>query len=462
MEDPWSNNFTFFKTLTLSKGAELSIGITVFILLLIISFLVSCVESAFMTSNAALINKEASEGDKRAIKVKQMLEDPNRFLATIQIINTMIAFINGAISSIIFKNSIDTYLNTANVFNNSLKVFYEILKTVGLTLLTAYFQVIFGELVAKRVGMKWPEKISKNLMSFVKIFYYLFYPLVWVFMSSTTIFARIFGVKKGDEIRQITEEQIKVMVDASAKSGDIQTSEQEIIQNVFEFNDTTVDEVMKHRTEVIAFELNTPQEELFQELKNLTYSRYPIYEESIDNVVGVLHVKDILNHFYSGSKKQFKINKVMRKPTFIFEGKKINELFAEMKKNKVHFAIVVDEYGGTAGIVTMEDLIEEVLGDISDEYDKDDQMFKENKDGSYQVNGLIPLFDLKEKIEIDLPTEDYDTLSGFMIAQYNHIPQNNDVIEFSYNGYIFKSIEILEMVVTKAIIKKEEDSVELA
>ena len=430
---------------------RLFISITAFIILLIISFLVSSCETAFLASNPALVEKDVEAKKRGAKLLDKLIHNPNRFLASIQIVNTLIAFINGAIASTIFK---DNFLSHFPALNN--KTWFDIITTIVITIITAYFQVVFGELVPKRIGMKWPEKIARILTPFVVIFYYLFYPLVWLLIGSTSLFARIFGVKPGDEVRNISEDDIKVLVEAGAKSGDIETKEQELINNVFEFSDTIVSDIMHHRPEIVAFNKDISQDELFKKLTNLTFSRYPIYDGSIDKIIGILHFKDLLKFFLSKDKsKKFDLLKLINKPFFVFEGQKIAEVFQEMQKKKVHFAVVIDEYGGTGGIITLEDLIEEVLGDISDEYDKDEHIIKELKPNTYQVSGQVLLVDLNQKItDILLPETEFDTLSGFIINKINHLPNSDEVISFNYNNYLIKALSIKNMTIQKVLITK--------
>ncbi len=447
--DPLSNlintNYYYFDFI-------LGIAISSFIGLLIISFLVSACETAFLASNPALIEKDCEDKKRGAKLLYKLIHNPNRFLASIQIVNTLIAFINGAIASVIFRDNFISHFPRSYLT----KTWFNILTTIFITLLTAYFQVVFGELVPKRVGMKWPEKIARILTPFVIIFYYLFYPLVWLLIGSTSLFSRIFGVKPKDAVRIISEDDIKVMVEAGAKSGDIETKEQELINNVFEFSDTLVSDIMHHRPEIVAFDKEISKEELFKKLSTLTYSRYPIYDESIDKIIGILHFKDLLKFFLSKDKnKKFDLLKLIHKPYFVFEGQKISEVFQEMQKKRVHFAVVIDEYGGTGGIITLEDLIEEVLGDISDEYDNDSLTIKELKNGKYQVSGQVLLSDLNQRIsDIELPENDYDTLSGFMISQINHLPSDDEVVSIKFNDYLFKAMAIKNMIIKKVLISK--------
>lgn len=454
MEDPGSPRFLLNNILANTSSIKplwLAVGIASFVIIIILTGVISLAETAFVSSSHANIEHIVNEKkSKKARRVLKMQENPNRFLSTIQVINTLFSFINGAITSSIFIAYTQGFLPN---MSEALKIVYSILITVGITILTTYFQIVFAELVPKRVGMKLPEKTIIRLINFVLFWYYLFYPFVWFLTISTTGVARIFGVKKGDEIKPVTEEDIKVMAAARGKEGAEEAAESNYINSIFEFNDTTVKEIMTHRTDVAAIDIKSTKDEVFNAVKDLSYTRYPVYEGTVDNIVGVLHVKDLTKYLME-PKSQFKLTKFIREVHFVYEGKKINELFKEMKANKLHLAVVVDEYGGTAGIVTLEDVIEEVFGDIDDEYDTTEQEITKISDTRFEVVGHIYLEELESEFKIDFPEDEYDTLSGFMISQYGKIPEDDDVIEFEYEGYKFRSLIIEDFVVQKVLIEK--------
>lgn len=438
----------------------LALSIIAIIILIIFSFIISMVEAGFMTVSPAIIEQLSNDKEykynKKALKVFNLLKNPNKFLTTIQVVNTLIAFINGAIASSQFNDFI--YYIFGLTIDNPNYTLFTILITVFITLFIAYFQITFGEVVAKRVGMKYSLKVSIHFTIIPILFYYPLFPFIWFLSVSTQFFASLFGVKKGDEIKRITEEDIISLSSSASDKGQIDKEESEMIENIFEFDDTDVYEVMTHRTEIVSIDVSTSKDELFEMIATERYTRYPVYENTVDNVIGILHVKDVLK--YLNDTDSFNIKDVLREPYFVPESKKINTLFYEMKKTKTHIAIVIDEYGGLAGVITIEDLIEEIIGDIDDEFDDLEKHITQIEDDHYISDGLIDLDSVEDELSINLPIEQYDTLSGFMISLIERLPLDDEVITVVYNGYKFQSLEILNKVITKVDIKKIQEDEE--
>ena len=245
------------------------------------------------------------------------------------------------------------------------------------------------------------------------------------------------------------------MIDVGEEKGSIEEEEKELINNVFEFNDKTVSEVMIHRTEVYAIDVTSKLEDILSELKEYKYSRIPVYEENIDNIVGVLFIKDLLAHVYS--KKEVRIKKIMRDAYFVSKSKPINELFKEMQKNKQQLAIVVDEYGGTAGIITMEDMLEELVGNIFDEYDDVEKDYEKIDDNTFMIDGSVSIYDLRKILGVQIPEGDYDTLSGYLIELLGRIPEDDEkpVIETKQVTYKIEEYEEKRILWVKACINKD-------
>lgn len=245
-----------------------------------------------------------------------------------------------------------------------------------------------------------------------------------------------------------------MMVDVGEEKGSIEEEEKELINNVFEFNDKTVSEVMIHRTEVYAIDVTSKVEDILGELKEYKYSRIPVYEESIDNIVGVLFIKDLLAYAYS--KKEVKIKRIMRPAYFVSETKPINEFFKEMQRDKQQLAVVLDEYGGTAGIITMEDIIEELVGNIFDEYDDVEKDYEKIDDNTFMIDGSVSIYDLRKILDIDIPEGDYDTLSGYLIELLGRIPgdDENPVIETEKVTYKIEEYEEKRILWVKACKNK--------
>ena len=315
------------------------------------------------------------------------------------------------------------------------------------------FSLVFGELVPKRIAMKNPEKIAFGSIGVIRLIHIIASPIVNFLNFSTNSICKLFGIGPQDE-ETVTEEEIRMMVDVGEEKGSIDEEEKELINNVFEFNDKTVSEVMIHRTEVYAIEIGSNIEDILSELKEYKYSRIPVYEENIDNIVGVLFIKDLLAYAYT--KKEVKIKKIMRPVYFVSESKPINEFFKEMQRDKQQLAIVLDEYGGTAGIITMEDIIEELVGNIFDEYDDVEKEYEKIDDNTFLINGSVSIFDLRKILEIDIPEGDYDTLSGYLIELLGRIPQDDEkpVIETEKVTYKIEEYEEKRILWVKACKNK--------
>lgn len=403
-------------------------------------------EMAFITINDNKIRFLADEGDLKAKKVLLVLETPTRFLSTIQIGVTLAGFLASAFASDQFSEPL------VKILLNYISIDEDVIKTISvviITLLLSYITLVFGELVPKRIAMSKAEPIAFGVVGILRVISIVALPFVNFLSFTTNSVLRLFGFNPDEEPNQVTEEEIRMMVDVGEEKGTIRETEKEMINNIFEFDNKLVSEVMTHRREISGIPVEATLAEVKKILKNEQYTRFPIYDDSIDNIVGIVHLKDLLKYYDQAKTKTFSLQKIMRKPYFVPESKHIDELFFELQKNNTHFAVVIDEYGGTAGIITIEDLIEEIVGDISDEYDEDEKLIAQISENTYDLNASIELEELEERCGLDLPNEDYDTLSGFLIGLLGRIPLNHEQIDLEYEGILFKVLKIED----KRIIK---------
>ncbi|MBE5806424.1 MAG: HlyC/CorC family transporter [Clostridiales bacterium] len=394
--------------------------ITVLVILIMVNAFFAATEIAFISINDAKISKQANEGNKKAKQIKNMLKNPSKFLATIQIGITLAGFLSSAFASEAFATRLAPVLD--KVFPLGIS-FWNSVSIVIVTLILSYFSLVFGELVPKRVAMKYSSKIANFAVGFIGILSIVTAPFVKFLTFSTNIISKLFGVSENDE-EVVTEEDIRDLVDVSEEKGVIEEEEKEMINNVFEFNDKVVSEVMKHRTEVFAMDINSNVKNIIKMLDKNKYSRVPIYEDSIDNIKGVLYVKDLFKYVHSN--KEINIKDTLRKAYFVSENKPINEVFRELQINKIQLAVVVDEYGGTAGIITMEDIIEELVGNIFDEYDEEEIEYEVIDENTYMINGNMTIYDFEKIVKIEIPEGDYDTISGYLIEQLGRIPNEKE------------------------------------
>ena len=417
-------------------------------------------EIAFISLNDAKIDILAKEGNKKAKKIKNMLINPSKFLATIQIGITLAGFLSSAFASEAFASKLAPILNNLIPFL-SLEVWNSI-SIILITIILSYFTLIFGELVPKRMAMKNYEKIAFATIGIIRAISIIMAPFVKFLTVSTNLVSRLFGVSETDE-ETVTEEEIRMMVDVGEEKGTIDKEEREMINNVFEFNDTCVSEIMVPRTEIYAVDMNMSISKVIEEITNdddFRYSRLPVYDETIDEIKGVVYIKDIL---LSTKNKNVKIKTLVKEAYFVPETKPVNELFEELRKNRKQIAIVVDEYGGTAGIVTMEDILEEIVGEIYDEYDEVEKIYEKIDENTYIINGFMAVSEVEKILDIEIPEGDYDTISGYLIEELGRIPSEKEkpIIETKEVTYKVEKVKDKRIVKIKAckneIVEDDED-----
>lgn len=429
--------------------------IFILVILIALNAFFAASEIAFISLNDAKIEKQAKEGNKKAIQIEKMLKMPSKFLATIQIGITLAGFLSSAFASDAFADQL------APIFNSWIPaISLQTWKTISIILITiilSFFTLVFGELVPKRLAMKNYEKISFATIGIIRAISIVTAPFVKLLTWVTNSISKIFGVNESDE-ETVTEEEIKMMIDQGEEKGTIEEDEKELINNVFEFNDITVSEIMTHRTDIFAVDINITMSELMQEIAESDYknSRIPVYDETIDEIKGILYVKDILKNIH---KKSFKVKNIMKEAYFVPQNKMINELFKEFQKNKIQIAIILDEYGGTAGLITMEDILEELVGDIYDEYDEIEEEFKKIDENTYLISGSMTIYDVNKLLDAKIPEGDYDTLSGFLQEKLGRIPQDeeNPIIETKEVTYKIEDYEDKRIISVKACKNNTEE-----
>lgn len=427
------------------------IQILVLILLITLNAFFASAEMAFVSLNDAKIEKEAKGGNKKAKQIHKMLQEPSKFLATIQIGITLAGFLSSAFASESFADEL------APILNNLIPIGLATWNTISIVLITiilSYFTLVFGELVPKRFAMKNCEKVAYASVGVIKAISLVTAPFVRFLTFSTNFVSKLFGVSAQDE-ETVTEEEIRMMVDVGEEKGAIEETEKELINNVFEFNDKVVSEVMIHRTEIFAVDIKNNISDVLNQIDDVKYSRIPVYDESIDDIKGVLYTKDLIKVLKK--QKDVKVKTIMRDAYFVSENKPIDDLFRELQKSKMQMAIVLDEYGGTSGIITMEDIIEELVGNIFDEYDDVELDYEKIDDNTFIINGNVSIHDAKKILEVNIPEGDYDTLSGYLIEELGRIPEDDEkpVIETQKVTYKIEEYEDKRIVKVKACKNKD-------
>ena len=397
--------------------------ILILIILILLNAFFAASEIAFISLNDAKIDIEAKEGNKKAKKIKKMLENPSKFLATIQIGITLAGFLSSAFAAEKFAGELSPILyNTMPIFSLGL---WNKISIILITVILSYFTLVFGELVPKRIAMKNSEKIAYKSIGIIRIISIIMAPFVKFLTFSTNMISKAFGVSETDE-ETVTEEEIRMMVDVGEEKGTIDETEKKMINNVFEFNDKTVSEIMIPRTEIYSLNMDLSISEAIEQMTKddeFRYSRVPVYDETIDDIKGIVYVKDIL---LSKQNKNSKIKNIIKDALFIPETKPVNELFAELRKNRKQIAIVVDEYGGTSGLVTMEDILEEIVGEIYDEYDEVEDIYQEIDENTFLLSGSMAIYEVENLLDIEIEEGDYDTLSGYLVEKLGRIPEEDE------------------------------------
>ena len=394
----------------------------VLIILIGLNAYFAATEIAYISLNDAKIEKQAKEGNKKAKQIEKMLKTPSKFLATIQIGITLAGFLSSAFASDTFAEMLAPNLYQLMPFI-SLSAWKNI-SIIVITIILSFFTLIFGELVPKRLAMKHYEKIAFATIGVIRAISIVTSPFVKLLTVCTNGASKLYVIGENEK-ESVTEEEIKMMVSQGQEKGTIKREEQELINNVFELNDITVSEIMRHRKDIFAVDINISTEELLEELsqEEYRYSRIPVYEETIDEIKGILYVKDVLKNI---NKKSFKVKNVVKEAYFVSQNRLINEVFRELQKNKKQIAIILDEYGGTAGLITMEDILEELVGDIYDEYDEEEKEFEKIDDNTYILSGSLPIYDVNKLLDADIPEGDYDTISGYLQDKLGRIPEDDE------------------------------------
>lgn len=420
--------------------------IVMMIFLIFLSAVFNATEVALVVVSDNKVNLDADRGNKKALLIQKFTEKPKSYLTTIQVVITLIALVNGAIALHTFKDDVIILLNSTNQFVEPLVI-------VIIALFLLVFHVVLGQLIPKRLGSKYPDQVAYGMIGFIYNLNKLLSPIIWLLNQLASLFGRLVGLDPHDVERKMTEEEIRTIVEASSKTGNIDEDESEMIQNIFDFSDTTVDEIMTHRTEISALNVKSTKSQVIEYIKSEQFTRFPVYEGNIDHIIGTLHVKDLLKYLDNPEEK-FSVKDLIREPYFIPESKRTSELFKEMQKQKNHIAVVIDEYGGTAGIVTVEDLIEEIVGNIFDEYDEVEDEVTQIDDFVYVIEGLTNISEVEDIIKANLPVEEYDTLSGFILGQLGRFPHDNEEVTIMFNGFKFEILGTDDKIITKVRVTK--------
>jgi CBS domain containing-hemolysin-like protein len=397
------------------------------VLIVLNAFFVAA-EYGLVTARRTKIIELHHQGNRRARDVLRITSSPPQFIAAMQLGVTLTSLGIGALGEQALSRAFENYMAT-------------IVAVLVAYLILTFVHVVIGELVPKGIALGHSEGTALAVAVPVRVFFTVFGPLVWVLRKSTEVVLRAFGLEEpGAESEAMSEAELRMLLSRSSESGEIEQEERGMIEKVFDFADKDAADVMVPRPEVVALSIDLPPEEALRAVVDSPYTRYPVYRESLDNVIGILHVRDLFAAMWERGIEAVHLEELLRAPYIVPETKDLASLLHEFRRTKTHFAIVVDEYGGMAGILTLEDLIEEIVGEIEDEFDIPEEQIEQIDEDNYRIDGMFPIDEFNERFGTDLPDDDYHTIAGFVFGQLGRAPQPGD--EVIHDGMRFDVIDV--------------------
>ena len=421
--------------------------------LMILNAIVEAMVTAFENVSELTVEKRTEEGDKKAKLVAYLMEHHRRYITVTDLLRVLT--ISGM--AIVYYHYFLKYISNAVRNGITTRPVLVVLLTAVITALILMVVELFAIKIPKKAAYKHAEGFSFATARLLRLLMTILGPFAWVIEIITVGCLRLFNIKASELEETVTEEELISTVTEAQESGVLEAEEAEMIHNIFEFDDKEVNDIMTHRKNMIAVDADMTLEEAMKFMLNEAYSRFPVYEESVENIIGILHLKDVLKIYVSGNParmKQRKVRSITRKPYFVPDTQSLDVLFHDMQKKKIHMAFAIDEYGQTAGLVTMEDILEEIVGDIQDEYDSEEEDITEEAEGIYLVKGLTSLEDLSEVLELDMTEEDFDTLNGLMVSELGHIPTEGEQFCMNYHNCQMEIVEVKNKMITLARITK--------
>lgn len=416
-------------------------------------------EVALISLKPATVRRLGTEGGRRGHRLADLVGNSGRFLATVQVGVTFAGFMASAFAADTFSEPVTGWLYGLGFQFLSKKILGGVIM-VAITILLSYISLVFGELVPKQLGLRYAEAVALNVAGPIDFIARVTAPFVWFLNASVNFVLRLFGVTPGNS-QEVTEEEIRMMVDIGEENGAIESDEKRMIENVFEFNNTTAAEVMTHRTEMVALDIEAPPEEVEKVLMSCGFSRVPVYREDIDEIIGFLHFREYLSAKVQGNSAP-DIRKLLKPVYLAPETMRANILFRNMQSKKFGMAIILDEFGGTSGLVTIEDLLEEIVGSLYDEYDEADIEIEQLGEGEWRIDGSMRLDEISRRLDLALPEEEYDTIGGLVFGMLNEVPTVGATVELPVSGISIRVESVEERRVDKVILQytppQEEES----
>jgi len=427
--------------------------IAIQIIMIFINAFFAGTEIAVISLNQTRLRKDAEDGDKIATKLVAMVDNPSSFLSTIQICITLAGFLGAAFSAnVLSDHLVSIFVKLGLNWNMAL---LNTISVVLITIIISFFTLILGELVPKRIAQQKPMGWARAAIRVLGVLAVFFKPMIWLLAACTNLILKLLHLKTNGSEETVTEEDIRLMVESSGENGAIEEDEKEWIQNVFDFNDIAVDDVMTRVGDVTAIQEDIPEREFLEIIKSTGFSRFPVYGEDINDIKGIMFAKEFLLNLSDKNRKPFK--EIIRPAYLVPDSIHADKLLSNMQENSVHMALVIDEYGQFVGIITMEDLLEELVGNIYDEFDKkEEEEIQKIDDSTWKVTGDTTIEDFNEATEVyDIPeSEDYDTIGGLVLSTLSTFPEDGTEIEVEKDGFSFHVTKIEDRKIITVIVKK--------
>jgi putative hemolysin len=427
-------------------------GMVIILLLILFNAIIVSAKTALSNVNGNSVKKKAESGKKSAKKLVAILEKPSRYLNVMELLLSFIGVIIGMTFFSYFLPCIE-----AAIIKTGIKADINILKPIYFvlfTILLVYVTVLFGLILPRRFATKHAEIIVYQAVGIIRFLGIMFYPIAWLLEKLMNILLRLVGIKPFDLTDNVTEEEIISMVNEGQEQGVLDAGEVEMISNIMELDEKEAQDIMTPKKKIVAVNSEITIDEALHFMLSERYSRYPLYEGNRDNIIGILHMKDVVIAYISKEFENKPLSDIAREAYFVPDTQNINILFHDMQLKNIHMAIVIDEYGQTAGLVALEDFLEEIVGNIQDEYDVDESMVISIDEDSVTVKGSISLEELEDELDITLHNEDFDTLNGLLISLMARIPGDGEIASMVYQGYQFDVLETKNRMTQKVKITK--------
>lgn len=439
-------------------------GLIVFVAFLILNFIMYCFGEATQDLIEADLEDKSNSGDRKAGKLLKIVDKPRGFITTVQVISVISSMIVGIYQVPVFGEMLKTFL--LKQFNGANETVMAVTSYVVVSFIVLILLISVGIIVPQMLARKNPEGWARRFVGIVNIFIGVLTPISAIVIGVAKIILKMCGIDYSEDVEHVTEEEIISIVNEGHEQGVLEEQEAEMISNIIEMDEKVASEIMTHRTNVVAVDGNMTLAEAVEFVISENNSRFPVYDEDIDNIVGILHIRDAFTCYKAGGNDNVPVKElgdVIREPKFIPETRSIDALFREMQKDKNHMVIVIDEYGQMAGILTMEDILEEIVGNIFDEYDEEEHNIVHHGEDTYIIKGTTSLSDIEHELDIKFDEEDYDTLNGYLISKLERIPSEDDTIELIIDRCKYEVLAIegkMISLVKVTVFQKEAEEIE--